>query len=104
MDTALNITGDISRDTVSGSDEIQQRLYILLSARYGKFIYDRELGSDIFSVDISQPDCTDIIESHARKALSDMPNAEIIGVVADNGNICIGVEADGEIYEITLRQ
>ena len=104
MDTALNITGDISRDTVSGSDEIQQRLYILLSARYGKFIYDRELGSDIFSVDVSQPNFTDRIESCARKALHDMPDAEIVGVEANNGNICIGVEADGEIYEITLRQ
>lgn len=103
MDTALNIQ-DISPDTVSGRDEIQQKLYILLSARHGKFIYDRELGSDIFSVDVSQPDFTDQIESHARKALSDMPNAEIIGVSADNGNLCIGIEVDSEIYEITIRQ
>lgn len=104
MDTALNIFGDISRDTVSESDEIQQKLYILLSARHGKFIYDRELGSDIFSVNTSQPDCIDKIESHARKALSDMPDAEIVGVVADNGTVCIGVEVDSRIYEITIRQ
>ena len=103
MDTALNIM-DISRDTVSGRDEIQQKLYIMLSARHGKFIYDRELGSDIFSADVSQPDFTDKIEAHARKALSDMPNAEIVGVEADNGSICIGVEVDSEIYEITVRQ
>ena len=103
MDTALNMR-DISLDTVSGRDEIQQKLYIMLSARHGKFIYDRELGSDIFSVDISQPNFTDQIESHARKALHDMPNAEIIGVEADHGNICIGVEVDSEIYEITVRQ
>ena len=102
MDTAL--MRDISCDTVSGRDEIQQKLYIMLSARHGRFIYDRELGSDIFSVDVSQPDFTDQIESHARKALHDMPNAEIVGVEANNGNICIGVEVDSEIYEITIRQ
>ena len=103
MDTALNMR-DISCDTVSGRDEIQQQLYIMLSARHGRFLYDRELGSDIFSVDISQPDFTDKVESHARKALSDMPNAEIVGVEANNGNICIGVEVDSEIYEITIRR
>lgn len=103
MDTALNIQ-DISCDTVSGNDEIQQKLYILLSARHGRFLYDRELGSDIFSVDVSQPDYTDKIEACARKALSDMPDAEIVGVETDNGDICIGVEVNSEIYEITIRQ
>ena len=35
MDTALNISGDISPYTVSEKDELKQRLYIALSAKKG---------------------------------------------------------------------
>ncbi len=102
MDTALNISGDISPYTISETDELKQRLYIALSAKKGGFIYDRELGSDIFSVDISEPDCINKIEAFARKALSDISNAEVIGVVAESNSICIGVETDSGIYDITI--
>ena len=102
MDTALNIAGDISPDTISGTDELKQQLYIALSAKKGRFIYDRGLGSDIFLADISEPDCINKIEAFARKALSDISNAEVIGVVAENNSICIGVETDSGIYDITI--
>ena len=84
MDTALNISGDISPYTISETDELKQRLYIALSAKKGGFIYDRELGSDIFAVDLSEPDCINKIEVFASKALSDISNAEVIGVVAES--------------------
>ena len=78
--------------------------YSRRSAKKGRFIYDRGLGSDIFLADISEPDCINKIEAFARKALSDISNAEVIGVVAENNSICIGVETDSGIYDITIRR
>ena len=83
-------------------EEIYQKLYILLSARKGGFIYDRQLGSDIFQVDVSQPECIPLIESKARNALSGFPEAEIVGVTAENTDICVSVQIDDEIYEIDI--
>ena len=53
MDTALNIDGDFdvvndSVSSVEGLKELKQKMYITLSVRKGAFIYDRELGSDVF--------------------------------------------------------
>lgn len=109
MDTALNINGDIALSElgkpyrISGKDEIQQQLYILLSAKKGGFIYDRELGSDIFTVDLSALNCLSEIEAKARQALTDFPTAEIVGVSIDNGTISLSIELDNELYEIELR-
>ncbi len=87
---------------MNGREEIYQKLYILLAAQKGGFIYDRRLGSDIYSINISQPDCIPLIEAKARAALTEFPDAEVVGVTAENSNICVSVELDDEIYEIDL--
>ena len=87
---------------MNNSDYISQKLYILLSAKKGGFIYDRGLGSDIFKAYVSQPDCIPLIEAQARAALTEFPQAEIVGVTAENTGICVSVQLDDEIYEIDI--
>lgn len=109
LDTGLNINGDFDTGAdgkiyrISGEEETRQKLYILLSARAGKFIYDRELGSGIFGADIQNADCTERIEAQARKALDKTAGAEVVGVVVDNGTVYVSVELDGKVYDIELR-
>ena len=46
--------------------------------------------------------CIPLIESKARNALSGFPEAEIVGVTAENTDICVSVQIDDEIYEIDI--
>lgn len=109
IDTALNINGDFDTDSegmayrISGNDEIRQKVYILLSARLGEFIYDRTLGSDIHNIDISQPEACDEIIAQARKTLCDIPQIEVTGAQINDGQITVSVQIDGEICDIILR-
>lgn len=109
MDTALNKNGDFNTDNIgqvyfiSGTDEIKQKVYILLSAKLGEFIYDRTLGSDIYKINLSEDTAINKITAQARKALSCVSQAEVIKVKTDNGNIIISVKIYENIYDIELR-
>ncbi len=105
LDTALCINGDFDKDEnnniffISGNEEVKQKLYIMLSMKKGSFIYDRELGSGLYKcVDDMQQ-----IEAEARKALSRFPEAEVTGVSAQDGMICVSVMYNGENYDINIR-
>ncbi len=107
MDTALNIDGDFdvvndSVSSVEGLKELKQKMYITLSVRKGAFIYDRELGSDVFETDLNSSNCVEEIEMKARNALSDFPNVEVIGVIVDENVITVSVEYNDEVLEIEL--
>lgn len=109
MDTALNINGDFDVDSdetaylISGTDEIKQRVYILLSARLGEFIYDRNLGSNIYNIDVSMPTAHDEIIAQARKTLCEIPQAEVTNAEINNGKIIVSVQIGEEICSIELR-
>ena len=109
MDTALNINGDFEKDSegmayrISGLDEVKQKIYILLSAKLGEFIYDRTLGTDIHNIDTSQPTACDEIIAQARKTLCDIPQAEIVGAEINDGQITVSVQINEEICNIILR-
>ncbi len=109
MDTALHISGDLAVDDngqpyrIAGEEAVRQQLYILLSARKGAFLYDRALGSDIFQIDLSAPDCIPLIEAKARHALAGLPDTEIAGVTVEEGIITVHVLRNQIIYEVILR-
>ncbi len=109
-DTAINLRGDVARDSsgkvhyVSGREEIQQRLYILLSAKKGKFIYDRSIGSGIWQTDPDDGDAVLRIEAYARQALSGMPEAEVTGAEIQDGQITVFAAVGDEEYSIIVRR
>ena len=107
MDTALSPEGDFTVDdsgglcSVDGQRETAQKLFILLSVRLGSFIYDRELGSLLpVSENISEKEA----ESMARKALLNLPGAEVIGAEIREDGVCIHTDVDGLIYDTFIRQ
>lgn len=110
MDTALNINGDFEKDEngmayrIFGKDEIKQKAYILLSARLGAFIYNRELGSEIYKIDINQDDAVQKITAQARKTLADIPQIEVIGAEIVNGQVIVSININDENYAVTLRK
>ena len=108
-DTKLSLTGDLAKSYdgrpyhISGRDELEQKMYILLSARKGAFIYDRELGSRIYEIDTESPDAVTETEAQARNALAVIPQAEVTGVQINNGAVTVFVNCGGEEFEIVPR-
>lgn len=109
MDTALNINGDFKKDIygraymISGNDEIKQKIYIILSARLGKFVYDRTLGSEIYKIDLTLPNACDMITAQARKMLEIIPAAEVEGSEITDGKITVYVDINGECTAVELK-
>ena len=109
MDTALNTNGDFEKDSsgraysIFGNDELKQKIYIILSARLGEFIYDRTLGSEIYRTDISSPTACDEITAKARKALLEIPQAEVTKTEITDGKIIVYVDINGVNNAVELR-
>lgn len=103
----MSINGDILVDDsgnlclLSGREEIKQRLYIMLSARRGGFVYDRELGSELCDASLTDSDNAAAL---ARKALSRMPEAEVTGVDISGDLLCVSVVYEGYLYNINVRR
>lgn len=103
----MSINGDILVDDngniclLSDKEEIKQRLYIMLSARLGGFIYDRELGSELPDASLTD---SDQVAALARKALCRMPEAEVTGVEISDDSLFISVEYEGNVYDINVRR
>ena len=106
MDTALSISGDLALDSrempyfVSGTEEVRQRLYIMLSATKGGFIYNRELGSRLSQ---EEPADNAQAEALAREALSALPDAEVISAVIFDGELTVRIRYEGEELIINVR-
>ncbi len=110
MDTALSRSGDFflnarqEMEPLTGREEQRQRLYLLLSARRGGFLYDKCFGSSIFQVDLQQSDALLQIEARAREALDCLPDAEVTGVSAEPDGIHVFVLKDNVNYDIGIRR
>lgn len=106
MDTALSIGGDLAVDTrgmlyyVSGREEICQQIYILLSAKKGAFIYNRELGSRISG---SPALSAEQAAALAREALRTIPRAEVLSAEFEDGDLTVRVGYGGEVLVINVR-
>ncbi len=109
MDTAIETNGDFAKDTngaaysIFGIDEIKQKIYILLSARLGEFIYDRNLGSKIYNIDLSLPTAKNDIIAQARKTLCSIPEVEVTGAEISGEDVTVQVKIEQQVYNIELR-
>lgn len=104
MDIALDISGDYKTDgsgcpyMIYGTDELLQQAYILLSSLRGGFYYDRELG-------LSPADRSGsaALMAAARKALRELPQAEVTGASVTSAAAQVTLLLGGEQHTITLR-
>ena len=103
MDSALDISGSYKTDSagypymLEGRQEVLQQAYILLCAKSGGFIYDRELGCGDYE-DEAQ------LEAAARDALRELPELEISGVSITPEKTSVTVLLEGETSEIIIRR
>ncbi len=110
MDTAINISGDLDTDEngrmifVEGTDELKQRIYILLSAVEGEFFYDRALGSRIQSIDTGSANACGLIEAEARRVLGVLDGVEVTGAAVRDGEVFVFIKADGNEFEVEVRR
>ena len=80
------------------------RIYIMLSAHRGEFIYDRELGSEIHLIDKTQENAAELVEISAREALREFPYCEVKSAESYGEKIKIKMEIYGKEYDIELQE
>ncbi len=107
MDSALSRSGDLALDDrglpylISDTDETAQQLYILLSARRGRFLYDRRLGSRLSE---ETPLTIHQAEALAREALILLPGAEVLSAELSGGELLVRISYEGQHYEIIVKR
>lgn len=110
MDISLNKTGKFDLDEndmpfeIDGISEILQKIYICLSAHYGEYIYDRELGSEFYMIDHNADNAEKLVEAKTRQALKAVPEAELKRVFVSGKRVVVVVDLYGEEYDIELRE
>lgn len=88
MDTALNNGDFYTNDrrqlvTLYDNDELLQRALIRLCVKKGSFIYDKKLGSRLYTLTHKTKDIKSKVLSYAKEALLDMDNVTVDDVEVD---------------------
>ncbi len=87
MDTAIN-NGDFQVDSrgkpivLSGFEEVLQRIMIRVKTKLGSFVYDKNLGSEIYTLKDVTENLNDKALAIVRRAIVDM-----CGVTADSAKV-----------------
>ena len=88
MDTAL-YDGDFLLDnrnrlvTISGLDEILQRIFIILNVKKGSFCYDRDFGSEIYKLRNYSEHIAQRAKMLVEHALYNLDNVQVDSVTVD---------------------
>lgn len=88
MDTAL-LNGDFLCDSrgfpikIFGTNELLQRVFFRLSIKKGSFIYDRNLGSELYKLNIYEENIESKAMALIKEALIDMENVIVKDVLAE---------------------
>lgn len=98
MDIKID-SGDIAlrpnkayEEKVSGSDEIFQRIKLILSTKKGSFIYDRDFGADYIDADFSTERNFKLLNLILNEAVADIEGAavELLSAETTDGRLKIG--------------
>lgn len=110
MDMSLNVSGDFDTDIlgrpyeIDGTEEILQKVYISLSAHGECFIYDRDLGGQLYKTDISSENAEKMLYARAKDLTENITGAEICGIEIRNGDTYAVVCIEGKNYDVALRR
>lgn len=114
MDTALS-NGDFlvnSRGrpiSISGVQEILQRVLITLSVRKGSFIYDLNLGSDLYKLKFINTNLQYKAFLIVREALLNIPEVKVENVKIDlynnneNMNLTVFLTVNNQLEEVAIK-
>ncbi|HIS69193.1 MAG TPA: histidine kinase [Candidatus Gallacutalibacter stercoravium] len=108
MDVAL-VQGDIARDErglpylLQGDQELLQRAYIRLQGHRGQFVYDRELGSDLYliSAENGADQQAIILARQALGGLAQVTGAQVVQG-AQNTEITVQLQIEGRPYQLQI--
>lgn len=98
MDTALENGDFYTNDrkhlvTLYDNEELLQRAIIRLCVKKGSFIYDKELGSKLYTLSHNANDVKAEVLSYAREALLDMDSVTVndveVNFINDNLNLSL---------------
>ena len=112
MDTAL-LNGDFLCDSrgfpmkIYGTEELLQRVFFRLSIKKGSFIYDRNLGSELYKLNIYEENIKSKATSLIKEALIDMKNVIVKDVVTEiiddtNLKLYIFLSLNDELREVVI--
>lgn len=113
MDTALS-NGDFLCDSrgfpvqISGNDELLQQALIRISVRNGSFAYNRNLGSELYKLNIYSENVADKAKVLIEEALNDMKNVLVKDVFAelseDETNLILNITLalNGELKDVVI--
>ena len=113
MDTALS-NGDFLCDSrgfpvqISGNDEILQQILIRLSIKKGSFAYNRDLGSELYKLNIYDENVSDKAKVLIEESFNDMQNVFVKSVLAelseDQTNLILNIELslNGELKDVVI--
>lgn len=115
MDTAIN-SGDFLLDSrgfpsvVSGIPEILQRVLIRLTVKKGSFIYDTNLGSDLYKLKAGSKNIKGEALNMIREAISPLYGVEVddVSIRAKNSgenldlNIILSINKKREELEVVI--
>lgn len=76
---------------VTGLDELMNCVRLSLSLRQGKFPYNREIGSRLYTLDLQQEHAADRAAAMANEALLWLPGVRVTGAVIDGGALTFAV-------------
>ena len=98
-DVLLDATGDLywvngETDTVSGDDELLQRLWIALSTGLGEWAFDTTLGFPYREITQTRPASDDLIKARVRYVCD--------RVLGDGATVAIEVTRDAATQSVTI--
>lgn len=98
-DVVTESTGILKR--LTGLDAMFQRAFICIASKKGKFVYDRQLGTDISEIDLSAEDAKDRLELVFNEALVNCSNA-VAQVLEIGEKIKVKIIIDGQSTEVEV--
>lgn len=102
---ALIKNGDIAVDSggryihISGDEEVLQQAYICVCAKLGGFVYNRELGSELYKKDFDDESYKEKVNLIMAQALADFPQVSAAVIAVRKPKISIRLSCNDCVRE-----
>ena len=102
---ALIKNGDIAVDSggryilISGDEVVLQQAYICVCAKLGGFVYNRELGSELYKKDFDDESYKEKVNLIMAQALADFPQVSAAVIAVRKPKISIRLSCNDSVRE-----